>query len=393
MIAAPVAGGDTVAPLRVVWISNDLPPRTGGIQQFVVSLLARSADASTVVLGPSVHGDVRLLASATAEEAAHPWRTVRAPGALLPTPARARWLEARLAEIRPDVIVIASLWPLGLIASRLRRRAGARVLGLTHGAEAGLARWPTRWLLRACARGVDRITTISDFTTRPIARVLGHDRLARLAPGVDVARFVPRPPGDAEVTDLRRSWGIPEGAPLVGCIARLVPRKGQDTLLTAWPQVSARHPDAHLVIVGDGPMRARLERRARRHRSVHVVGPVSWHDLPVAYAALDLFAMPVRTRWAGLDVEGLGISFLEAQASGVPVIVGRSGGAGETLLDDRCGSLVDGRDVQEVAEALLRWLDDHEARAIARTLGPRLIGPWSWDGIAARLDELVQGLR
>jgi phosphatidylinositol alpha-1,6-mannosyltransferase len=393
MSAAVTAGEDDTAALRVVWITNDLPPRTGGIQQFVMNLLARSADATTVVLGPSVGGDEGVRAAVAAEDAAQPWRTVRARGPLLPTPASARWLQARLSELRPDVIVIASLWPLGLLASRLRRSSGARVIGLTHGAEAGLARWPLRGLLRACARGVDRITTISDFTTRPIAAVLGEERLARLAPGVDVERFTPRAPDDAEVSALRKRWGIPDGAPLVGCIARLVPRKGQDILIAAWPQVLAKHPEAHLVVVGEGPMRARLERRARAQPSVHVVGAVLWGELAAAYAALDLFAMPVRTRWAGLDVEGLGISFLEAQASGVPVIVGRSGGAGETLLDARCGSLVDGRDVDEVAEALLRWLDDPSARARARTLAPGLVAPWSWDGIAARFRGLVTTLR
>jgi phosphatidylinositol alpha-1,6-mannosyltransferase len=383
------SAADGPASLRVVWVTNDLPPRTGGIQQFVVNLLARSADASTVVLGPALEGDADARRAAAAEDAARPWRTSRAPSSLLPTPARARWLAARLDELRPDVIVIASLWPLGLLASRLRRRTGARLIGLTHGAEAGLARWPVRWLLRACARDVDRITTISDFTTRPIARVLGEDRLVRLAPGVDIQRFAPREVDDEEVAALRQRWGIPPGSLLVGCVARLVPRKGQDTLLAAWPRVIAKNPEARLVIVGDGPMRTRLSRRARSLDSVRVVGPVSWQELPVAYAALDVFAMPVRTRWAGLDVEGLGISFLEAQASGVPVLVGRSGGASETLLDERCGSLVDGRDVNEVADTLLRWLDDTEGRALARQLGPRLVEPWSWDGIAARFRELV----
>jgi phosphatidylinositol alpha-1,6-mannosyltransferase len=380
------------SPLRVVWITNDLPPRTGGIQQFVVNLLARSADTSTVVLGPAVDGDERQRHAVAAEDAARPWRTLRAPGSLLPTPRNRRWLMARLDELQPDVIVVASLWPLGLLAGSLARHSGAKVIGLTHGAEAGLARWPVRWLLRACVRGVDRITTISDFTTGPIARVLGEDRLVRLAPGVDLERFVPRSSDDGEVVALKGRWGIPPDAPLVGCIARLVPRKGQDTLLAAWPRVLARHPEAHLVIVGDGPIRARLVRRAQRHASVHVVGPVPWDELAAAYAALDVFAMPVRTRWAGLDVEGLGISFLEAQASGVPVIVGRSGGASETLLDRRCGSLVDGRDVQEVAEALLHWLDDDDARAIARSLAPMLVERWSWDGIAAHFRDLVTSL-
>jgi phosphatidyl-myo-inositol dimannoside synthase len=375
---------------RVAWITNDLPPSTGGIQQFVANLLARTATASTVVLGPAVVDPTRSR-SAIEEDASHVWRTFRAPGRLLPTPAAARWLEAALEEHRPDLIVIASLWPLGLLAARLHRSSGVPILALTHGAEAGLARAPLDRVLRACARGVGSITTISDFTSTPISRVLGAERLSRLPPGVDVDRFTPRPPGDAEVAALRTRWGISERAPVVGCIARLVPRKGQDMLLAAWPDVLRRRPDARLVIVGEGPVRARLTRRAARSPSVHVVGPVTWSELPAAYAALDVFAMPVRTRWGGLDVEGLGISFLEAQASGLPVVVGRSGGASETLLDERCGTLVDGRSTRAISEAVLRWLDDDSARTTARRLGPELARAWSWDLIAARFQQLVDG--
>jgi phosphatidyl-myo-inositol dimannoside synthase len=383
---------------RVVWITNDLPPRTGGIQQFVMSLLERTADASTVVLGPALatRRSTRGVPDGGGEESEHvaaqAWRTVRAPGALLPTPRTARWLARQLAEHDPDVVVIASLWPLGLLARRLRTTTDAPIVGLTHGAEAGLARWPLGRLLSACARGVDVVTTISDFTTVPIARVLGADRLERLAPGVDTTRFAPVSHDDAAVTAMRSCWGIPADAPVVGCVARLVPRKGQDVLLSAWPRILAHHPRAHLVIVGDGPSRARLVRRARSSPSVHVVGAVAWSELATAYAALDVFAMPVRTRWAGLDVEGLGISFLEAQASGLPVVVGRSGGSTETLVDVRCGTLVDGRDVEEVADAVIGWLDDPQALADARELGPALVERWSWDGVAERFQALLRGL-
>jgi len=386
--AGPFAG----RPRRVAWVTNDLPPSTGGIQQFVMNLLERTADADTLVLGPAVKGDARERAEVSRHEASQAWRTERAPAALLPTPATARWLEERLSEHRPDVIVIASLWPLGLIAARLGRVSGARVLGLTHGAEAGLARWPLRWLLGACTRGVDTVTTISDFTSAPIADVAGAHRIVRLAPGVDIERFAPREAEDIEVAALRLQWGIPAGVPLVGCVARLVPRKGQDRLLDAWPLVLARHPDAHLVIVGDGALRRRLTRRAAQWSSVHIVGPVPWQALPAAYAALDVFAMPVRTRWMGLDVEGLGISFLEAQASGVPVIVGDSGGATETLLDHRCGTLVDGRRTVEIAAAVIGWLDEEPGRDTMRSIGPELARPWSWDGVARRLEGLLDGL-
>jgi phosphatidyl-myo-inositol dimannoside synthase len=371
---------------RVAWVTNDLPPRSGGIQQFVVSLLERTGDDATLVVGPASSD------STSPEDASQErWRTVRATGALLPLPATTRWVTEQVVAHRPDVVVVASLWPLGLLAGRLRRASGARVLGLTHGAEAGLARGPARPLLRAIAHGVDIVTVISDHTDAAIRTALPGRRIERLAPGVDPGRFG-RTGNTAAAALLRQRWRIPAGAPVVGCVARLVPRKGQDMLLRAWAEVSRRHPDAHLVLVGEGPLHGRLRRTASRMRSAHVVGPVTWQELPAAYAALDVFAMPARTRLGGLDVEGLGISYLEAQAAGLPVIAGRSGGAPETVADPRVGTVVDGRDVGAVIDALDAWLTDPVRRSVAREVGPRLAAAWSWAGVAERFDRLVDEL-
>ena len=374
---------------RVAWVTNDLPPHSGGIQQFVASLLERTADASTLVLGPAAPRG----RSAEAEvfDAQGDWRTERAGGRVLPTLTSARWLGDRLAHHRPDVVVIASLWPLGRLVPALRRVVDVPVLGITHGAEAGIADGPARRLLRAVARDVDVVTVISDHTSRAVRAALPEVRIERLSPGVDPARFAAAPHADAAAA-LRERWGVPCGAPVVGCIARLVARKGQDVLLDAWPEVRRRHPDAHLVIVGEGPSRRGLAHRAARTAGAHVVGPVSWAELPAAYAALDVYAMPVRTRLGGLDVEGLGISLLEAQAAGLPVIAGRSGGAPETISDARVGTVVDGRDRRAVVAALGRWLDDEDARRLAATLGPGLSTAWSWDAVAERFRRLVIGL-
>jgi phosphatidylinositol alpha-1,6-mannosyltransferase len=372
---------------RVAWVTNDLPPHSGGIQQFVASLLERTADESTLVLGPAAPAG----ADAATFDGSGPWRTVRAAGRVLPTPASARRLGALLAAHRPDVVVIASLWPLGRIAPELRRASGAPVLGMTHGAEAGLARGPGRALMRAVARDVDLVTVISDHTAGHVASALPGVRIERLSPGVDPRRFAAAANTTAAVA-LRERWGIAATAPVVGCVARLVARKGQDALLDVWPEVRRRRPDAHLVIVGEGPLRARLARRARGLDGAHVVGPVTWAELPAAYAAIDVFAMPVRTRLAGLDVEGLGISFLEAQAAGRPVVVGRSGGAAETLTDPRCGVVVDGRDRSALTDAIGRWLDDDVARRAVLDLGPRAASAWSWDTVAARFGTLVASL-
>jgi phosphatidylinositol alpha-1,6-mannosyltransferase len=374
---------------RIAWLTNDLPPHSGGIQQFVASLLERTADASTLVLGPAAPPG--RLDEAAAFDASGAWRTVRAKGRVLPTRATGGWVVEQLRAHQPDVLVVASAWPLGALAARLRAEVDVPVLAITHGAEAGLARGPARPLLRRVLRDVDLVTVISDHTAAAIGGALPRARQERLSPGVDPARFAQGPQA-GEARALRSAWGVPPDARVVGCIARLVSRKGQDVLLDVWPEVRRDRQDAHLVIVGEGPMQRRLERRAARLQAAHVVGPVPWALLPAAYAALDVFAMPVRTRRAGLDVEGLGISYLEAQAAGLPVIAGRSGGAPETITDPRCGSVVDGRDRASVAAALGRWLDDEDGRRAARSHGPQVAAQWSWDAVARRFDELVASL-
>lgn len=370
--------------LRVAWVTNDLPPTSGGIQQFVDSLLQRTAGPDTLVLGPApMRGQQE---SAAAYDASVPWRVERAPGRLLPTPRALRWARRQLVVFRPDVVVVGSVWPLGLLAAALGRAAGAPVIGISHGAEAGIARGLGRSLIARATRGMAAVTFISEFTRGPVASAVGEERVTHLPPGVDLDRFSP---SAAAGRRLRAAWGVTDAALVVGCIARLVPRKGQDVLLQAWPSVRAVHPDATLVIVGEGPLRRRLERRARRLTGVRITGRVAWDDLPAAYAALDVFAMPVRTRLAGLDVEGFGISFLEAQATGVPVIVGRSGGAQEALVDARAGTVVDGRDPAAVADAIASWLGDAQRRTAVREHGPAAVARWSWDRIAADFDELL----
>ncbi len=377
---------------RVLWVTNDLPPRTGGIQQFVGNLLRRVHPETTVVVGPG--GDVGVEAADAGER----HRTVRAPGAVLPTPAILQLVLDVARTHRPEVIVLGAAWPLGELAGPLRHHLGVPVVALTHGLEAGMAGAGLGHLIARASRHLDAATTISGFTAR---RLEGHLRagvVREVPPGVDVERFTPTVAG----AGIRRRFGVPEDAVVVGCVSRLVSRKGQDALLEAWPEVARRHPRAWLLLVGEGPLERRLRHRIEAlggdARAV-LAGPVAWDELPATYAALDVFAMPCRTRWAGLDVEGLGIVYLEAQAAGVPVIAGRSGGAPETVRDPRAGEVVDGRDGHALTAALEGWIADPQRRAAAR--GPArssVVGTYSWtviaEGFAALLDEVVaQGVR
>jgi phosphatidyl-myo-inositol dimannoside synthase len=370
--------------MRVLWVTNDLPPRTGGIQQFVGNLVERVHPADTVVIGPGggPHD--------ADHDAGVAYRVVRAPRMLLPTRALLRLVTEVAQAHQPEVIVLGASWPLGELARPLRRRLGVPVVALSHGLEAGLVQRGLGRLVGRATRDLAALTTISSWTEHRIRAHQRAARLERLPPGVDVDRFRP----DVDGAVMRQRWGVPATAPLVGCVSRLVPRKGQDVLLEVWPGIRRRHPEAWLAIVGEGPSHRRLARAVEAlgpHGQVVLAGRTAWRDLPATYAALDLFAMPCRTRFGGLDVEGLGIVYLEAAATGVPVVAGRSGGAPEAVRDGVTGTVVDGRDRAAVLEALDRWLADPAARAQAGAAGRAWAeASWSWSIIAARFETLLE---
>jgi phosphatidylinositol alpha-1,6-mannosyltransferase len=209
--------------------------------------------------------------------------------------------------------------------------------------------------------------------------------MVRLSPGVDPLRFYPGCGGAA----VRERLGFDEDTPVVVCLARIVRRKGQDTLIRSWPAVQRRHPGARLLLVGDGPGRARLERLADTTgvgESVVFTGSVPWDEVAAHVDAGDVFAMPCRTRLAGLEVEAWGIVFLEAQACGLPVVIGDSGGAPETLVDPARSAVVAGS-AREVGSALVRLLD-------RRTGGwgtPRVAEtPWTWSSVSEQMADLLR---
>lgn len=313
---------------RVLVLTNDFPPQHGGIQTYVKQLCADLPPARVVVYAPG-HP------VAEAYDGQLPYSVVRDPHPLLlPTPR----LTARIVQVirqqRIQHLVLGASMPLGLLAGRLRGAGIDSIIAMTHGHEVWWSALPgTRALMRRMGGEVDRVTCVSQYTGRRIARALApvdRAKMTRLVPPVDPS-FHTGVSGAA----VRSRLGIPEEAPVAVCVARLVRRKGQDRLVRIWPRVLAQVADAHLVLVGDGPDRGRLRRMIRRRRLesvVHLVGQV--HDTPEYYAAGDVFAMPVRNRFLGLEVEGLGLSYLEAAACGLRVLPGRHGGAPEALNVD-----------------------------------------------------------
>ncbi len=370
---------------RTLLITNDFPPRPGGIQQFVHNLAIRQPSESLVVYTSQWRGWEKF-------DVDQPYPVIRENTAvLLPTPNVARQATeiARLYDC--DRVWFGAAAPLGLLADGLRARTGVtRAIALTHGHEVGWAAVPgARAMLRRIARGLDVITYLGDYTRARLARTIGGlTTLERLAPGVDTDAYTPSVDG----ARARTRYGLGD-RPVIVCVSRLVPRKGQDTLIRVLPEVRRRVPGAALLLVGGGPYRSTLEALARTHGvgpDVVFTGSVSWAQLPVHYAAGDVFAMPCRTRRRGLDVEGLGIVYLEASASGLPVIAGDSGGAPDAVRDNETGYVVPGRESAALVDRLTDVLSD---ASLARQLGDAgrawVEAEWRWDTQAQRLASLL----
>ncbi|WP_433794149.1 glycosyltransferase family 4 protein [Actinoplanes sp. CA-252034] len=370
---------------RTLLVTNDFPPRPGGIQQFVHNLAVRQPAGSLVVYSSTWRGAAEF-------DAEQPFEVVReSTGLLLPTPAVAR----RAAELARshgcDSVLFGAAAPLGLLAHGLRRNAGIeRAVGITHGHEIGWAALPgARGLLRRIARGTDVITYLGEYQRTRLDRALhGLTDLRRLAPGVDVDKFHPGVDGSA-VRERHRLTG----RPVVVCVSRLVPRKGQDMLIRALPEIRRRVPGAALLLVSGGPYRKTLERLARENNvecDVVFTGSVPWAELPEHYAAGDVYAMPCRTRAAGLDVEGLGIVYLEASATGLPVVGGDSGGAPDAVREGETGYVVGGSDVHAIADRVSGLLaDPAKAKAMGAAGRAWVEAEWRWEAQAARLTDLL----
>jgi phosphatidylinositol alpha-1,6-mannosyltransferase len=378
---------------KVLIVTNDFPPRRGGIQSFVHALATRLPADRVVVYAPAWDG-------AAAFDAQQPFPVIRHPGSLmLPVRPVARRAAALLAEHGCDTVLFGAAAPLGLLAPGLRAAGARRIVGITHGHEAGWAALPgARSLLRRIGEHTDALTYLGEYFRVRLARALTPQaaaRLVRLAPGVDTTVFRPGTEGAA----VRARLGL-AGRPVVLCVSRLVPRKGQDTLIRAWPRVLAARAAAGgqepaLLIVGDGPYRNDLDRLAGRlgvTGSVRFTGPVPEADLPGYYAAADIFAMPCRTRRGGLDVEGLGIVYLEASAAGLPVIGGDSGGAPDAIEPGESGYVVPGRDLDALVSRLTALLADPAAAAAMGEKGQAWVHrEWRWDLVAARLEHILAG--
>ncbi|MFD4294529.1 glycosyltransferase family 4 protein [Rhodococcus sp. NPDC058505] len=372
---------------RTLLVTNDFPPRPGGIQSYLQSLTAALPANELVVYAPRWRGD-----SHRRFDAAQPFEVVRHPTTLmLPTPLVARRAAKLVRAHDCDSVWFGAAAPLALLGPHLRRAGAQRIVASTHGHEVGWSMIPgARQALRRIGDTTDAITYVSKYTRRRFSAAFGpHAGLEHVPPGVDSDRFRPDPAARAE---LRARYGLGE-RPTILCLSRLVPRKGQDVLIRALPRIRAAIDGAVLVIVGGGPYAESLRRLAVAvgvEEHVVFTGGVPSAELAAHHTIADVFAMPCRTRGAGLDVEGLGIVFLEASATGVPVVAGDSGGAPETVREGETGHVVDGRSVRSVADTIVAVLSDRDRAAAMGVAGRTWVSEqWRWDVLAARLAALL----
>ena len=377
-------------------VTNDFGPRAGGIETFIHGLLeqaSKNQQRNFIVLTSHQSPQDEVIKFDQKMWENNRIRVVRDTAkVLLPTRRLAKKATDLFVAHKCENVIFGSSAPLGLLAKSLRRAGAKHIVALTHGHEVWWARMPLfSALLRRIGAQADQMTYLGEFTRGAVANALlreDHSKLVHLPPGVDLTRFIPA----VKSLELQKKWGV-EGAPVIVSIGRLVPRKGSDQLIKAMPEVLKQFPKSKLLLVGTGNYKKRLEKLVRNLKvqdSVIFTGRVAHELLPAYYRLGDIFAAPCRSRYGGLEVEGLGIVYLEASACGVPVIAGKSGGAPDAVLDGKTGILVNGRDHLEISGALIKLLADEKLRAQMGTAGRVWMEQlWSWEGIGTRFEEII----
>jgi len=373
---------------KVLLVTNDLGPRSGGIETFILGLLEGLPKNSLVIYTSSQKGhapfDTQLLEKFGA--------TVIRDRAkiLLPTPRITRKAVRILKQYKIQNVWFGAAAPLGLMASLLRNGGASNIVALSHGHEVWWAKIPIlKHILQKIIKDVDKLGYLGAFTKNEISKSTTEvNKLVQVAPGIDTNYFQPKKPNPALIARYQL-----EGRRVIVCVARLVHRKGQDQLIKALPSILEKFPDTILLIVGQGPIEQMLRNSARQLGVTHKViftGRVPHGDLADYICLGEVFAMPVRSRFFGFEVEGLGIAYLEASACGLPVVVGNSGGATDAVIDQVTGLLVDGTNVNEITDAICRLLaDPAKAQAMGQAGRGWVISDWQLSNWSAKFNNLL----
>ena len=370
--------------MKHLLVTNDFPPKVGGIQNLLWEWWRRLPPDSFAVL-TSPHKNSK------AFDAAQQFEIRRVPEfALLPHPLMARRINSFAAEIQADFVVLDPAVPLGLIGRSLR----LPYMVIVHGAEVTVpGRLPvSRSALGYVLRGATHVIAAGSYPAAEARRAAGENLpITVIVPGVDTNRFVML--SGEQRSEARRELGVAQDAQLIVGVSRLVPRKGFDTLIRAAAQLRASHPRLVVAIAGSGRDRNRLEKlRTELNSPVMFLGRVSNETLPLLYGCADIAAMICRSRWGGLEQEGFGIVFAEAASCGVPQIAGASGGAADAVIDGVTGRVIrNPRSVSDVAKAIAELLADHDLRSRMQLASrARAVDEFDYDVLAARLSVVLQ---
>ena len=381
---------ELVVSSPVLFVTNDFGPRAGGIETFVIGLIERRPYGETIVYTSAQTGS---------EEYDKAWEsdfgvTVIRDRAkiLLPTPRVARNLARIIKESNIQIAAFGAAAPLGLLSASMKKAGVRKTVALTHGHEVWWAKvFPFNCALRKIGTSVDSLTYLGEFTKQAISQSLtkaSAQKMVKIAPGIDVEHFSPQ-----DSSQLRRELKLEEKRVIVS-VGRLVHRKGQDHLIQAMPEILKSVPSAHILMVGQGPYLSHLKKLVQELNlldHVSFIGRIQYAQLPQYICAGDIFAMPSRSRFFGLEVEGLGIVYLEASACGLPVIAGSSGGAPDAVLEGVTGVVVDGVDNQDIAAAAIKMLNDLDgSKAMGLAGRDWIIKNWGWEIWSERFNKLLQ---
>ena len=372
----------------ILLVTNDFGPRAGGIETFVIGLLERMPSGEVVVYTSSQEGSADFDQRWKSEFDVEVIRD--RSSILLPTPRVIKNLRNILRARSITKVWFGAAAPLGLSARWLRKAGATHIVALTHGHEVWWSKvWPFSWAMSEIARSIDVATYLGEFTKEAIApRFNDRNKLRKIAPGIDTEHFKPSDP-----SKLRRELGI-DDRPTIISVGRLVHRKGQDRLVEAMSRIVKELPNALLVFVGEGPHRKVLDRLVKKYElqeHVRFIGRIHYADLPRYIALGDVFAMPSRSRLLGLEVEGLGIVYLEASACGLPVVGGSSGGAPDAVKDGITGYVVDGNNIDEIAERTTKLLRDHQLRKAMGQAGREwAVAEWRWQRWSSEFNETLK---
>jgi len=373
----------------VLFVTNDFGPRAGGIETFIIGLIQRRPFGQTIVYTSFQENSERYDADWLTNYGV---RVIRDRSKiLLPTPRVAFHLRNIVKSEGITTAAFGAAAPLGLLSASIKRAGVRRTVALTHGHEVWWAKvFPFNLLLRRIGSTVDVLTYLGEFTRNAISHGLtaqAQRAMVKIAPGIDVYHFLP-----TDASALRKSLGLTEKEVIVS-VGRLVHRKGQDRLIEAMPEILKTVSNAHLLLVGEGPHRDHLQKLIQKHRlegSVTLIGRIDYKDLPLYICVGDVFAMPSRSRLMGLEVEGLGIVYLEASACGLPVLAGNSGGAPDAVVQNETGLVVDGTNNKEIADAAIELLTKVDLSKKMSTAGRKwIVENWRWEIWSRSFEDLL----